>query len=42
MLRHEPDAAAHARYRELLRLRRTSYDGLRGVFEGLVTFRTRG
>lgn len=31
-VRHEPDAAAHARYRELLALRRESYEGLKGVF----------
>lgn len=38
-LRHEPDARAHARYRELLALRRRSYDGLSPVFSGLATFR---
>lgn len=35
-IRHEPDAAAHARYRELLALRRESYDGLKGVFAKLA------
>ena len=34
-IRHEPDAAAHARYRELLALRRESYEGLKGVFAKL-------
>ena len=42
MIRHEPDLAAHARYRELLGLRRGAYAGLRGVFQGLATFRARG
>jgi hypothetical protein len=36
---HEPNAAAHARYRELLELRRASYAGLRGVFAGLAKLR---
>ncbi|MBS2019149.1 MAG: hypothetical protein JST00_40150 [Deltaproteobacteria bacterium] len=36
-VRHEPDARAHARYRELLDLRRETYGGLRGVFGRLVT-----
>ena len=35
MVQHEPNAAAHARYRELLALRRASYTGLRDVFAGL-------
>lgn len=39
LVRHEPDAKAHARYRELLALRRESYSGLRGVFAGLGKFR---
>lgn len=34
-VRHEPDAAAHGRYREFLGLRRTAYQGLKGVFSGL-------
>jgi xylulokinase len=38
LVRHEPNAAAHARYRELLALRRATYAGLRGVFEGLASF----
>lgn len=42
MIRHEPDRAAHARYRELLGLRRGAYEGLKGVFEGLAGFRARG
>ncbi len=41
MIRHEPDRAAHARYRELLELRRASYAGLRGVFAGLSRLRAR-
>ena len=41
MVRHEPDLAAHARYRELLALRRQAYEGLRDVFLGLAAFRTR-
>ena len=40
-IRHEPDLAAHARYRELLGLRREAYAGLRGVFSGLGSFRAR-
>ena len=39
LVRHEPDAKAHARYRELLALRRESYAGLRGVFAGLAALR---
>lgn len=35
MVTHTPDATAHARYRELLTLRRASYAGLRDVFSGL-------
>jgi xylulokinase len=41
MVRHDPDLAAHARYRELLGLRRSAYAGLRDVFLGLGAFRTR-
>jgi xylulokinase len=40
LVRHAPNAAAHARYRELLALRRATYAGLRGVFEGLSKLRT--
>ncbi len=39
LVRHDPNAAAHSRYRELLSLRRATYSGLRGVFEGLSNFR---
>ena len=39
VVRHEPNQAAHARYRELLALRREAYAGLRGVFVGLAAFR---
>jgi xylulokinase len=39
LVRHEPNAAAHARYRALLELRRATYAGLRGVFEGLARLR---
>ncbi len=39
LVRHDPDMAAHARYRELLGLRRAAYAGLRPVFEGLGAFR---
>ncbi len=39
LVKHEPSAAAHARYRELLGLRRATYAGLRGVFDGLSHFR---
>ncbi len=35
---HEPNPTAHARYRELLALRREAYAGLRGVNAGLVRF----
>ena len=35
-VRHEPDATAHARYRELLVLRRAAYSGLKPVFAGLT------
>ncbi|MBX3202238.1 MAG: hypothetical protein KF894_29175 [Labilithrix sp.] len=38
-VRHEPDARAHARYRELLALRREAYAGLRPVFAGLAATR---
>lgn len=41
MIRHEPDAAAHGIYRELLVLRRQSYVGLREVFVGLGALRDR-
>ena len=40
LVRHEPDLAAHARYRELLVLRRDAYTGLRGVFAGLAALRS--
>jgi xylulokinase len=36
---HEPDAAAHARYRELLALRREAYAGLKSVYAGLAAMR---
>jgi xylulokinase len=39
LVRHEPNAAAHATYRELLALRREAYGGLKGVFAGLSTLR---
>jgi sugar (pentulose or hexulose) kinase len=39
-LRHEPDQAAHARYRELLALRRETYRGLKPVFSGLSAHRS--
>jgi len=39
LVMHEPNAAAHARYRELLELRRAAYAGLKGVFAGLGKFR---
>jgi xylulokinase len=39
LVNHEPNAAAHARYRELLTLRRASYAGLRDVFAGLANLR---
>lgn len=38
-VRHEPDPRAHARYRELLALRRGAYAGLRPVFAGLAALR---
>jgi xylulokinase len=38
-VRHEPDAKAHARYRELLGLRRQAYAGLKPVFAGLAALR---
>ena len=38
-VRHEPEKAAHATYRELLALRRATYGGLSGVFAGLAPFR---
>ncbi len=41
VVRHEPNQAAHARYRELLLLRRSAYAGLREVFAGLAALRTR-
>lgn len=34
-VRHEPDVNAHARYREMLALRRETYQGLKGVFARL-------
>lgn len=36
-VRHEPNAKAHQRYRELLGLRRQAYAGLKPVFAGLAT-----
>lgn len=39
--RHEPDPKAHARYRELLEIRREAYGGLRGVFGKLAGVRIR-
>lgn len=39
VVRHEPDLAAHRRYRDLLELRREAYRGLKGVFLGLTGFR---
>lgn len=39
VIRHEPDPAAHAKYRTLLDLRRDSYGGLRSVFERLARIR---
>jgi xylulokinase len=39
LVRHEPDPAAHARYRELLGLRREAYAGLKGVFAQLAARR---
>ena len=39
LVMHEPNAAAHARYRELLSLRRAAYAGLKDVFAGLAAFR---
>ena len=39
LVMHEPNPAAHARYRELLELRRAAYAGLKGVFAGLGAFR---
>lgn len=39
-LRHEPSPAAHARYRELLGLRREVYSGVKSVFPALARFRT--
>jgi xylulokinase len=39
LVMHEPNAAAHARYRELLELRRAAYAGLKGVFAGLGALR---
>jgi xylulokinase len=39
LVMHEPDLSAHARYRELLELRRAAYAGLKGVFAGLSALR---
>jgi xylulokinase len=39
VVRHEPDMAAHARYRELLALRRETYTGLKSVYAGLAAMR---
>lgn len=36
VIQHDPDARAHARYRDLLALRREAYAGLKGVFAGLA------
>jgi xylulokinase len=38
-VRHDPDKKAHARYRELLRLRREAYAGLKSVFGSLAAYR---
>lgn len=38
-LRHDPEPKAHARYRELLTVRRRAYEGLRGVFRDLAAYR---
>jgi xylulokinase len=38
-VRHEPNMAAHRRYRELLELRRQAYAGLKPVFAGLARHR---
>jgi xylulokinase len=38
-LRHEPDAEAHARYRELLPVRRAMYEALRPTHAHLAAFR---
>jgi len=38
-VRHDPDLRAHARYRELLALRRQAYAGLKPVFKGLAQHR---
>lgn len=38
-VRHDPDFAAHQRYRELLTLRREAYAGLKPVFAGLAKHR---
>ena len=39
LVMHEPNLAAHTRYRELLELRRAAYAGLKGVFAGLGALR---
>jgi len=39
IIAHEPDLAAHARYRELLDLRRKTYGSLREVWAGLARIR---
>lgn len=39
LVSHVPNAPAHARYRELLALRRETYSGLRDVFAGLAALR---
>lgn len=38
-IRHTPDRGAHARYRELLTLRREAYQGLAPIFDRLVRLR---
>lgn len=39
VVRHEPDVEAHARYRELLPIRRALYESLRPTQQKLATFR---
>ena len=41
-LRHEPNPIAHARYRELLGLRREVYSSVKSAFPALARFRTPG
>jgi xylulokinase len=40
VVRHAPDASAHARYEDLFRLRRDAYDGLSGWFDAVHAFAT--